>query len=189
MVIKASYARSLRYPDAASTDPKEGSRHMDIRATFRLTAREYRSATRNSPTIRMMLIICALMVAFGLVGLLSNGPAIGLYIGLGLPVFMEVVIRLLARRSAALFDEPWTVRVTDEAFALRTGVSHAEISWNAYREAWERSGFWYLRQISGVSSFVPKRAFDGAQQAELAEFFAHRLPPSKIRWYNPRSWR
>jgi hypothetical protein len=32
-------------------------------------------------------------------------------------------------------------RVTDEAFALRTAVSQAEISWNAYREAWERSGF------------------------------------------------
>lgn len=163
---------------------------MDISATFRLTAREYRSATRNSPTIRAMLIICALMVAFGLISLLSDGPAMELlYVGLGLPVFLEVVVRLAARRSAALFAEPWTVRVTDETFALRTAVSQAEIGWNAYREAWERSGFWYLRLISGAVSFAPKRALDGAQQAELAEFFARRLPPPKIRWYNPRSWR
>jgi hypothetical protein len=162
---------------------------MDIRATFRLTAREYHSATRNSPAIRTMLIICALMVALGLISLPSNGPAIELYVGLGLPAFLEVVVRLAARRSAALFAEPWTVRVTDETFALRTAMSQAEIGWNAYREAWERSGFWYLRQISGAVSFVPKRALDGAQQAELAEFFARRLPPPKIRWYNPRSWR
>lgn len=163
---------------------------MDIRATFRLTVREYRSATRNSPTIRRVLIICALIVVFGLLSLLSDGSAVELfYVGLGLPVFLEVVVRLAARRSAPMFAEPWTVRVTDETFALRTAVSQAEIGWNAYREAWERSGFWYLRQISGAVSFVPKRALDGAQQAELAEFFARRLPPPKIRWYNPRSWR
>jgi hypothetical protein len=162
---------------------------MDIRATFRLTAREFRSATRNTPTIRGMLIISALMVGIGLISLLTNGPVIALYSGLGLPVIVEVVVRHAARRSAALFVEPWTVRVTDRTFALRTAVSQAEIGWNAYREAWERSGFWYLRQISGAISFVPKRALDGTQQAELAEFFARRLPPPKRRWYNPRSWR
>jgi len=163
---------------------------MDIRATFRLTAREYRSATRNSPTIRAMLIICALMVAFGLISQLTDVAATELlYVGLGLPLFMELTVRFAARRSAALFAEPWTVRVTDEMFALQTAVSQAEVGWNAYREAWERAGFWYLRQITGAVSFVPNRALDGAQQAELAEFFARRLPPPKIRWYRPRSWR
>src|SRR5215469_12171036 len=163
---------------------------MDIRATFRLTPREYRSATRNSPTIRAILIICALMVAFGVISLLADdGTKELLYVGLGLTVFMEVTVRFAARRSAALFAEPWTVRVTDEMFALQTGVSQAEVGWNDYREAWERSGFWYLRQITGAVSFVPNRVLDGAQQAELAEFFARRLPPPKIRWYNPRSWR
>jgi hypothetical protein len=163
---------------------------MDIRATFRLTAREYRSATRNSPTIRTMLISCALMVAFGLVSLLTDPPAKGLlYAALGLLVFMEMVVRFATRRSATLFAQPWTVRVTDEMFALRTAVSQAEVGWGAYRDAWERSGFWYLRQVTGPVSFIPNRALDSAQQAELAEFFARRLPPPKIRWYNPRSWR
>jgi hypothetical protein len=163
---------------------------MDIRATFQLTAREYRSAIRNSPAIRAMLIISPLMAAFGLISRLSGGPATDLlYLGLGLLVFTEVVVRLAARRSATLFGEPWMVRVTDETFALRTAVSQAEIGWNAYTEAWQRSRFWYLRQISGAVSFVPKRALDRAQQTELAEFFARRLPPRKIRWYNPRSWR
>jgi hypothetical protein len=163
---------------------------MDIRATFRLTAREYRSAIRNSPTIRAMFIICSLLVAFALLSLLTADPATELlYAALGLLVFMEAAVRFAGRRSAALFAEPWAVRVTDEAFALRTAVSQAEVGWSAYREAWERSGFWYLRQISGPVSFVPNRAFDAAQQAELAEFFVRQLPPPKIRWYNPRSWR
>jgi hypothetical protein len=163
---------------------------MDISATFHLTTREYRSAIRNSPAIRGMLIICTLMIVVGLITLPSDRPAtVPFYVGLGLPAFIEVVIRLSARRSAALFAEPWTVRVTEETFALRTALSQAEIGWNAYREAWERSGFWYLRQVSGASSFVPKRALDDAQQAEIAAFFAHRLAPRKIRWYNPRSWR
>ncbi|MCZ1005509.1 YcxB family protein [Streptomyces lydicus] len=163
---------------------------MDISATFHLTTREYRGAIRNSPTIRGMLIICALMVVVGLISLPSDRPAmIPFCVGLGLPVFLEVVVRLAPRRSAALFAEPWTVRVTEETFTLRTAVSKAEIGWDAYREAWERSGFWFVRQISGASSFIPKRALDDAQQAELAEFFARRLPPHKIRWYRPRSWR
>jgi hypothetical protein len=163
---------------------------MDIRATFCLTAREYRSATRNSPAIRSMLIICALMIAFGLISLLTDGAATELlYVAVGLPVFMEAAVRFAARRSAPLFGEPCTVRVTNEMFSLRTAVSQAEVGWSAYRDAWERSGFWYLRQITGPVSFIPNRALDGAQQAELAEFFARRLPPPKIRWYNPRSWR
>jgi hypothetical protein len=163
---------------------------MDISATFHLTAREYRSAIRNSPPIRSALIICAMLVVLGLFSLLSVRPAMELfYAGLGLPLFIEVVTRISARRAATLIAEPWTVHVTDETFTLRTAVSQAEIGWNAYRDAWERSGFWYLRQISGASSFVPKRALDAAQQAEVAAFFARRLPPPRIRWYNPRSWR
>ena len=163
---------------------------MDIRATFRLTAREHRSATRNSPSVRLVLIISPLMVALGLISLLLSGPATEvLYLGLALLVLMEVVVRLAARRSATLSAEPWTVRVTDEVFALRTAVSEAEISCNAYREAWERSGFWYLRQVNGAISFIPKRILDSAQEAELAEFLARRLPPPKIHWYNLRSWR
>lgn len=170
---------------------KKAPCNMDICATFQLTAREYRSAVRSSPILRFraLLIICAVVVVIGLIELPSEGLTPPLYLGLSIPVCLEAFVHVAARSSAALFAEPWTVRVTDETFALRTAVSRAEVSWNAYSEAWERSGFWYLRQTSGASCFVPKRALDGTQQAELAEFFARRLPPSKTRWYNLRSWR
>jgi hypothetical protein len=162
---------------------------MDICATFRMTEREYRSAMRNSPAFRGVMIISALVLVVGLVILPSNGPTIVLYVGLCLPVFMEVIIRKAVRSTAAQFAEPWLVRVTDETFTQRTAVSQTETSWNAYNAAWERSGFWYLRQIGGVTYSIPKRALDAAQKAGLAEFFARQLPPPKIHWYNPLSWR
>lgn len=163
---------------------------MDICATFRMTKREYCRAMRNSPAFRGVLVIGVLLTVVGLVRLPFKGPEIELYFGLGLPVFMEVIIRSAASMSAAQFAEPWLVRVTDETFTLRTAVSQTETRWNAYNAAWERSGFWYLRQIGGGATYsIPKRALDDAQQAGLAEFFARRLPPPKIYWYNPFSWR
>jgi hypothetical protein len=162
---------------------------MDICATFRMTEPEYRRAMRNSPAFRGILIPDALVIVIGLALLPSSGPTLLLYVGLGLLVFMEVIIRMAARNSAAQFTEPWLVRVTDETFTLRTAVSQTETSWNAFNAAWERSGFWYLRQIGGVTYNIPKRALDAAQQAGFAEFFARRLPPPKIHWYSPRTWR
>lgn len=123
---------------------------MDISATFRLTAREYRRAQRNAPGMRGVYIGFALITVVCLVGLaLKEGPGIWLYVGLGLPLYVEVIIRRATSKSAALLAEPWVVRVTDETLTLRNAVRQAEVGWNAYSEAWERSGFWYLREISG----------------------------------------
>ncbi|MDF3290568.1 hypothetical protein [Streptomyces silvisoli] len=73
---------------------------MDINATFRLTARAYRSAARNSPVMRATWVISALAAVSGLVSLLSGEP-VGwfVYYGLGLPVLFELVfVRLAVRR-------------------------------------------------------------------------------------------
>ncbi|WP_170290587.1 YcxB family protein [Kitasatospora atroaurantiaca] len=160
---------------------------MDITATFQMTAREYRSAIRNSPAVRGAMIIGLLLAGSGLLSLLSGDPKTWLvYYGIGVPVFMEVAaVRLASRKSAALLAEPWTVRVTEETYTLRTAASQAEVGWSVYREVNDRSGFWYLRQLNGASGFLPKRAFGDPEQAELADFFARRLPPRKKRWYRP----
>jgi hypothetical protein len=50
------------------------------------------------------------MAALGLIILALGGLSMELYIGLGLPVFTEVVVRFAARRSAALFAEPFDAR-------------------------------------------------------------------------------
>jgi hypothetical protein len=160
---------------------------MDFTATFQMTAPEYRSAIRNSSAVRGLTISGLLAAVLGLLTLLTNDPLPWLiYFGIGIPVFMEVAaVRLATRRSVGLFSESWTVRVTEQSYTLHTPVSQAEVGWGAYAEARDRSGFWYLRQTNGASGFLPKRAFDDTQQAELAKFFAHRLPPQKRPWYRP----
>lgn len=163
---------------------------MDITATFQLTAREFRRAIRNSPGVRRLMIASMLMVAVGVFNLLGSDPTRWIiYYGIGIYIVLEVfAVHIGARKSAALFSEPWTVHITEQTYTLQTAASQAEVDWSVYREARCRSGFWYLRQITGASGFFPKRAFDDVQQAELAEFFARRLPPEKKHWYNPLSW-
>ncbi|WP_055588812.1 YcxB family protein [Peterkaempfera griseoplana] len=159
---------------------------MDLTATFQLTAAEFRSAVRNSALIHRLLLTTPLLAVLGLAVLLLDGSPLLLCVSLGLLVATEgVVVRLTARRSAVLFAEPWTVRVTEESYSLHTAVSQAEVGWQAYRQVSERAGFWYLQQTNGVSGFLPKRVFDDGGQRELAEFFARRLPPRKRPWYRP----
>ncbi|MDX2643240.1 YcxB family protein [Streptomyces sp. NPDC001902] len=162
---------------------------MDLTATFQMTGREYRRAIRSSPAIRGVTVLGLLLALLGALSLFSDEPKKWLlFYGIGMPFFLEVVaVRLAVRRIARQFAEPWTVRLTEQAYTLRTTVSQAEVGWDAYREARERAGFWYLRQVSGAYGFFPKRAFDETQQAVVAAFFARRLPPVKRPWYRPFS--
>lgn len=163
---------------------------MDISATFQLTAREYRTAIRNAAPMRGLMIFSVLLTAYGLVTLLLPSPKTWIiYWGVGTLVFLEFVgVRWGARRSAPQFAASWTVHVTEQAYALHTAVSHAEVEWSAYNDAVDRAGFWYLRQTDGASGFIPKRAFTHEQQTEIAGFLAQRLPAAKTHWYNPITW-
>src|SRR5205085_12627513 len=101
------------------------------------------------------------------------------------PFAMEWVIRQSAKRSAHLIAEPWTVRLTDDSYTLHTPASQSQVAWSAYAEVTTRSGFWYLHQANRAMSFLPRRAFDEAQSAELTAFFTARLPERKRPWYKP----
>ena len=163
---------------------------MDISASFQLTASEHRTAIRNSPSMRGLMILSALLTAFGLVTLLLPSPKAWLvYWGVGTLVFLELAgVHWGSRKSAPQFAAPWTVRVTAQTYTLQTAAGHAEIEWSAYSDAVDRAGFWYLRQTNGAAGFIPKRAFTDAQQTEIAGFLTERLPAAKKRWYNPLTW-
>lgn len=164
--------------------------HMDISATFRLDPAEVRSAARNVPAVRSVLLICAALAVGAVAATAAGDPQwLMLAVGVGLPAFVEGAIRWSARKSAPLLAQPWTVRLTDSGFALTTAVSQATVAWGAYSAGWSRSKFWYLRQASGTVSFIPRRALDAAQQAEFAAFQARALPPPRFAWYDPRTWR
>ncbi|MFJ1706020.1 YcxB family protein [Kitasatospora sp. NPDC088346] len=158
---------------------------MDITATFRPTEREVRRALRNLPAMRSYAVVTLALTALGLLTLLTDRPSPALVaIGPGILLLAEFgVVRLGARRTAPLLTEPWTVRITDHAYELTTPASHATVRWSMYRQVTGRAGFWYLQQSNRASGFLPQRAFDEGQRAELAAFFAATLPPVKRPWY------
>ncbi|MEV7602642.1 YcxB family protein [Kitasatospora sp. NPDC089797] len=161
---------------------------MHITTTFRLTEADVRRAIRNSPSARGMSIFGVLFLLVGLFTLaVDTDPKIWLVIlGPVLVGFVElVVVRQAARKSAPLLAEPWTVRITEQHYALETAVSQAEVDWSAYRQVTARSGYWYLQQTNRAVAFLPQHAFDEAQLAQVAAFFAHRLPPLRRPWYRP----
>ncbi|MFF2078952.1 YcxB family protein [Kitasatospora sp. NPDC058162] len=161
---------------------------MDITAQFRLTEADFRRAIRNSPAARGMSVFGVLFFLIGLLTLVIDAePKIWLMIfGPALLAFVELaVVRQAARKSAPLLAEPWTVRITEQNYALTTAVSQAEVAWSAYRQVTARSGFWYLQQTNKAVAFLPQHAFDEAQLAQVSAFFADRLPPLKRPWYLP----
>ncbi|BFV56732.1 hypothetical protein KCMC57_up18360 [Kitasatospora sp. CMC57] len=161
---------------------------MDITATFRLTEQELRKAIRNVPALRRMVMASALIAVVGLLTWAVDGKPNMWMLVLGpvLLVLTEVmVVRGGARKSAQLIAEPWTVRITEQSYSLRTGASDATVEWRMYRQVTGRSGFWYLQQTNKAVGFVPQGVFEDGQRAELAEFFARVLPPVKRPWYRP----
>ncbi|WP_457031323.1 hypothetical protein [Kitasatospora sp. P5_F3] len=107
-------------------------------------------------------------------------------IGPVLLVLSEVMaVRGGVRKSAGLIADPWTIRITEQSYSLKTAASEATLEWRLYRQVTGRAGFWYLHQITKAVGFIPQGAFDEGQRAELAEFFARTLPPVKRPWYRP----
>ncbi|WP_035841808.1 YcxB family protein [Kitasatospora azatica] len=159
---------------------------MDVTATFQLTPREFRQAIRNLPTIRRIALLSVLFTVAGLVELFtSNHPQWWLIVtGPGLLVFLELAaVRGATRRSAPLLANPWTVRVTEGSYRLETNASSAKVGWSNYREVTERAGFWYLHQANRAVSFLPQQAFNETDRAQVAAFFAAKLPAQPRPWY------
>ncbi|WP_344447330.1 hypothetical protein, partial [Kitasatospora nipponensis] len=76
------------------------------------------------------------MVAGLLVWALTGEPNMGL-LGMGpvvLVVTEGIVVRGGAKKSAELITEPWTVRVTEQTYSLKTAASEATVEWRLYRE-------------------------------------------------------
>ncbi|WP_369394661.1 hypothetical protein AB5J72_49535 [Streptomyces sp. CG1] len=161
---------------------------MDVSATFTLSRRQLRIALRNAPVMRKMTIASALVIVFGLLKVLVDGKlgTFG-YVCLAVLVLVQALgIPMAARRAATQMRGPWTVRITDTAYHLQTAVNQATVRLDAYREARLHRGFWYLTSPTGTS-FFPAAVFTVHEQAQLAQLFAHRLPPRKKPWYRPYS--
>ncbi|MFI1169611.1 hypothetical protein ACH4UM_40230 [Streptomyces sp. NPDC020801] len=135
-----------------------------------------------------MTIALALVAVLGLLRVLVDGKldTFGYVCPAVLVLVQALGIPMAARRAAVQMRGPWTVRITDTDYHLQTTVNQATVRLDAYRDARFHRGFWYLTSPTGTS-FFPAAVFTDDEQAQLAELFAHRLPPRKGPWYRPYS--
>jgi hypothetical protein len=159
---------------------------VDVTATFQLTEQDLRRALRNLPALRRAALLAVLFTLVGVL-LLATGDHSSWWLAVVGPALLAVgelgVVRGGARRSAAMLAAPWTVRVTEESYTLRTPASSATVQWTMYREVTERAGYWYLQQANKAVAFLPQQAFAEDDRAQLAAFFAARLPALPRPWY------
>ncbi|MET7517646.1 YcxB family protein [Streptomyces sp. NPDC005480] len=158
---------------------------MELTATFQLTGREYRGLMRHSPLIRLYATVSLLFALTGALTLFFDDSNEWLvYFGLGMLICLETIIPYIsARKVAARLPGPWTLRLTEETYTLRTPVSRFVVAWSACDSARERGGFWFLETSLITAEVIPKRAFDEHQQAALAAFLARRFPQARGPWY------
>lgn len=152
---------------------------MDLTVTFQMTNRDYRGLVRNSPVIRHFAAVSLFLALVGAFTLfLDDSKEWLIFFGLGMLVYVEVIaVRAAAGKVAAQFPGPWTLHLTEETYTLRTSASQVAVNWNAFSDARERGGFWYLRTSRMAAEVIPKRALDENQHVALAAFLAGRLPP------------
>ncbi|OLZ59330.1 hypothetical protein AV521_45635 [Streptomyces sp. IMTB 2501] len=135
-----------------------------------------------------MTIALALVSVIGLLKVLAEGkPGTFGYVCPAVLVLVQALgIPMAARRAAAQMRGPWTVRITDTDYHLQTTVNQATVRLDAYRDARFHRGFWYLTSPTGTS-FFPAAVFTADEQTQLAQLFAHSLPPRKRARYRPYS--
>ncbi|MGI5204420.1 YcxB family protein [Spirillospora sp. CA-108201] len=119
-----------------------------------------------------------------LVGVLIAGAAVmfvthNLAMGIGMLVASVVAplagnwwLRKRARKQLSFLCVPTTVRVTDGGYECRTEESTTTMRWTMFSSVVTTQEFWLLFVNKQPAAFLPKAAFDAAQQAEIVGFLA-----------------
>ncbi|GAA2306831.1 hypothetical protein GCM10010402_78090 [Actinomadura luteofluorescens] len=83
-------------------------------------------------------------------------------------------LRRRARRMLSFLCVPTTVRVTDSGYDCRTDESTTAMRWTMFSHVYPTPEFWLLYVNDQPAAFLPRAAFDAAQQAEIDAFLAAR---------------
>ncbi|MEV0668420.1 YcxB family protein [Actinomadura luteofluorescens] len=90
------------------------------------------------------------------------------------PVVGTWWLRRRARRMLAFLCVPTTVRVTDSGYECLTEESTTAMRWTMFSHVFPTPEFWLLYVNNQPAAFLPKAAFDAAQQSEIDAFLAAR---------------
>lgn len=153
---------------------------MDITVRYEPTTDEvvhaFSQGFRRQLTILYAVLAAALVVgaAFRFV---SGDPAMGigmLVASVLSPVAGTWWLRRRARRLLSFLCVPTTVRVTDSGYDCRTEESTTTMRWTMFSHVFPTPEFWLLYVNNQPVAFLPRAAFDAAQQSEIEGFLAAR---------------
>lgn len=88
------------------------------------------------------------------------------------PIATAWAYRRLFRRMAALLCVPATLRVTEDGYEVRTELSTTTMRWAMFGRVESTPEFWLLYRNQLFAAFLPRAAFDQAQQAGIDNILA-----------------
>ena len=95
------------------------------------------------------------------------------------PIAAAWAYRRLFSRMAALLCAPATVRVTGDEYEVRTELSTVTVRWAMFGRVESTPEFWLLYRGRSFAAFLPRAAFDDAQQAGIDSIIASRSMASQ----------
>jgi YcxB-like protein len=119
----------------------------------------------------------AILVAAGLVLILTDAAimGVGMFVAaVAAPLAATWALRRVARRQLTYLCVPTTLRVTGDGYECRTDEYTTTMRWSMFSRIVTTPEFWLFFANSQVVAFLPKRAFDRGQQAELGDFLTAR---------------
>lgn len=166
-----------------ATSDKGGT--VDFTVRYEPSPDEVARALDQGLTRQLRTLYVALPVALagaGVACLLAGavGLGVGLMVGaVAFPPALKWTARRMARRQLAYICVPTTLRVADDGYACVTDQSTTTVQWSMFTRIDGTPEFWLFFIGNQWSGFLPRRAFDGEQQAALDGLFAAREPAGR----------
>ncbi|MEU0568207.1 YcxB family protein [Nonomuraea sp. NPDC005983] len=153
---------------------------MDFTVSYRPTPDEVARALQQGTKRQLKVFYLALpavLVVSGLVCILvdSIGLGVGMFAGaVAFPLVLTWSIGRAAKRQLTYLCVPTTIRVTDDGYECRTEQSSTTMRWPLFGRIVIGPEFWLFYVNKQCAGFLPRRAFNSEQQAELDAFLTSR---------------
>ncbi|TMR93028.1 YcxB family protein [Nonomuraea basaltis] len=119
----------------------------------------------------------SVLVVAGIVCILADAVIMGagmVVAAVAAPFAATRTLRRIARRQLTYMCMPTTIRVTSDGYECRADQYTTTMQWSMFRQIVTTPEFWLFFINKQFAAFLPKQAFDSAQQAELDAFFTAR---------------
>ncbi|GAA3535521.1 hypothetical protein GCM10022419_013890 [Nonomuraea rosea] len=130
---------------------------------------------------RQLVMVYRILPSVLVVAGLACMWADSVFLGVGMLVAAVVapfvatwMIRRIAARQLTYMCVPTTIRVTNDGYECRTDQYSTTMQWSMFGEVATTPEFWLFLVNRQPAAFLPKRAFNSEQQAELSAFLTAR---------------